>query len=97
MVSDIFLVICAVVKYQNLQRQTDLIQTLYRFCAALLPKFSLVPQGGDKLGAFTTDTAQGMGGPVGELPEIQKVTPIAYVVGLGKVCQATKAAHYGLQ
>ncbi len=35
-----------------------------------LPKFSLMPKGADEAGAFTADTAQGMGGPAGELPEI---------------------------
>ncbi len=35
-----------------------------------LPKFCLVPEGADEAGAFTTDAAEGMGGPAGELPEI---------------------------
>jgi hypothetical protein len=36
----------------------------------LLPKFRLMPEGTDEAGAFTSDAAQGMGGPAGELPEI---------------------------
>ncbi len=36
----------------------------------MLPKFSLLPEGTDEAGAFTTDAAQGMGSPTGELPEI---------------------------
>ena len=35
-----------------------------------LPKFCLVPEGADKAGTFTTDAAQGVGGPPGELPKI---------------------------
>jgi hypothetical protein len=35
-----------------------------------LPEFSLVPEGADEAGAFTADSAQGMSGPSGELPEI---------------------------
>src|SRR5271156_181586 len=40
------------------------------FIVPILPEFCLMPEGADEAGAFTSDAAQGMGGPAGELPEI---------------------------
>jgi hypothetical protein len=40
------------------------------FPVKTLPKFRLLPESADEARAFTPDSAQGVGGPSGELPEI---------------------------